>query len=188
MLIALIGYSTGFSTIISHGIVHLRDMGHTPAQAAFSFSVLALASLTGTLVVAALGDRFECRNIFAAGSLAAGAGVLVLLHATGLTGLYLYAVLFGLGYGSCMASIMTLPANYFGHKAYPAVIGLFAATGTTLGAITVYAAGYGFDHFGGYAGVFYLIGIFCFGGSVLALFMRPPARKGIRTLVGAAGD
>ena len=187
MLISLIGYSAAFSTVMGHGIVHLRDLGFTPAQAAFSFSVIAIASLIGSLVVAALGDRFEPRNIFAAGSLAAGVGILVLLNATGLGSLYLYAALIGFGWGSCMACIMTLPANYFGHKVYPTVIGLFTAFGNTLAAFAVYAAGYAYDHFGGYARVFYLIAILCFGTSVLALFMTPPARKGVRTLVAAAG-
>jgi MFS family permease len=187
MLISLIGFSAGFGMVMSHGVVHLRDLGHTPAQAAYSFSVLSLASLIGALVVAALGDQFEPRNIFAAGSLAGGVGILVLLHAIGLTGLYLYAALVGIGYGCCMACAMTIPANYFGHKAYPTVIGLFVAFGNSSAAVAVYAAGYVYDYFGSYARMFYLIAVFYFGASVLALFMRPPARRGVRTLVAAAG-
>ena len=66
MLISLIGFSSSFSTALGHGIVHLRDLGYTPTQAAVSFSVISLFSLIGSLVVAALGDQFEPRNIFAA--------------------------------------------------------------------------------------------------------------------------
>ena len=91
--------------------------------------------------------------------------------------MYLYAALVGFGYGTGMTCVMTLPANYFGHRA-----------GTTVGALATYGAGYTYDHFGTYAPVFYLIAILGFGGSVLALFMKPPTRRGVPTLVAAAGS
>lgn len=87
-----------------------------------------------------------------------------------------------------MTSVMTLPANYFGHRAYAAVIGFLCASGTTVGALATYGAGYTCDHFGTYAPVFYLIAILGFGGAVLALFMKPPTRRGVPTLVAAAGS
>jgi MFS family permease len=189
MFAAALGFNSTFSTVLSHGSIHLiRDLGHTPAEAAFSLSVLSIAGLIGTLTVGVLGDRFESRYIWLAGSLASGLGILVLLNASSATDLYLYSALVGFGYGTCMTCVMTLPAIYFGHRAYAAVIGLLCAAGTTVGALATYGAGYSYDHFGSYAHVFYLIAILGFGGSVLALFMKPPTRRGVPTLVAATGS
>ena len=189
MFASALGYSAAFSTVLSHASIHLtKDLGHTPAEAAFSLSVLSIAGLIGTLTVGVLGDRFESRYIWTAGSLASGLGILVLLNAISGTDLYLYAALVGFGYGTGMTCVMTLPANYFGHRAYAAVIGFLCASGTTVGALATYGAGYTYDHFGTYAPVFYLIAILGFGGAVLALFITPPARRGVPTLVAAAGS
>ena len=189
MLASELGVSATFSTVLSHGSIHLiRDLGHTPAEAAFSLSVLSIAGLIGTLTVGVLGDLFESRYIWIAGSLASGLGILVLLNATSGTDLYLYAALVGFGYGTCMTCLMTLPANYFGHRAYAAVIGFLSVAGTTVGAFATYGAGYTYDHFGSYARMFYLIAILGFVGSVLALFLKPPTRREVPTLVAAAGS
>ena len=52
MLVALFGFSPGYSAFMAHGVVHLEDLGNTPAEAAFSMSVVAAAGLLGMLAVA----------------------------------------------------------------------------------------------------------------------------------------
>jgi sugar phosphate permease len=184
-LIASLGYSTGFPAFLAHGVVHLEDLGHSAAGAAFSLSVMALFSLIGHLVVAAIGDYINPQLIWSAGLFLFGAGIFLAVRATGTVGLYLYAVLLGMGYGSLVPSMMTVPVNYFGHKAYPSIVGLILAVGTTVGAIGAYLAGYGYDHFGSYAPAFYLIAGLCVGGSVLLMFMKPPVRRAAKSEAAA---
>src|ERR1039457_1151818 len=126
---------------LSHGIVHLRDLGHSPAEAAFSFSVLAFSSLIGHFVVAALGDHIEPKLIWAAALLVSGVGFVLAVHATGAVGMYSCAAFMGLGFGSVIPAMMTVPVNYFGATPYPSVVGIILAFGTTVGAIGVYGAG-----------------------------------------------
>ncbi len=176
IILAALGFSTGYSVYLAHGVIHLRDLGYTPAQAASSFSIMMLAMLAGTLAVGAVGDRIEPRYLWAAGSASFGAGMLLSLHATGTAGLYVYAVFLGVGFGMAFASIMTLPANYFGAKAYPVIIGIVTAVGTTSGALGAFLAGYSYDHIGSYSPAFDVIAIACFAGSFLALLLMPPVR------------
>ena len=110
------------------------------------------------------------------------------MRATGTVGLYLYAVLMGMGYGSLLPSMMTVPVNYFGHKAYPSIVGLILAVGTTVGSIGAYLAGYGYDHSGSYAPAFYLIAGLCVGGSVLLVCMKPPVRRAAKSQAAAVTD
>ena len=49
-LIAILGFSTGYPLFLAHGVVHLRDLGYTAGEAAFSVSVMLLASLGGNVV------------------------------------------------------------------------------------------------------------------------------------------
>ena len=171
---------------MGHGVVHLKDLGYTPAQAAFSLSVMLFSALLGNLLVAALGDHIDPRLIWAAASFVFGVGMLVALRASGPLGLWVYAILLGLGFGACFPCVMTLPANYFGHKAYASIVGILMVTGTVIGATGSFSAGFVYDHFGSYARVFYAVALLCFFSSLVLLFLRPPVLKGERSLVAAA--
>jgi len=177
LLLATLGLSAGYTTFLAHGVVHLRDLGYTSGQAAFSYSIVLLALLAGNLMVAAVGDYVEPRFLWTVASSAYAVGMLLVLHATGTAGLYVYAVFLGIGFGIAFPTMMMLPGNYFGTKAYPLVVGLMMVVATLAGAVGASVAGYAYDHFGGYTRVFYGIAMLCFLGAVVALFMTPPTRK-----------
>jgi MFS family permease len=186
-LVACFGFSPGYSAFLAHGVVHLKDLGYTPAEAAFSLSVMLAASLLGTLMVAWLGDRIEPRFIWAGASLAFGAGLLLSLHATGPAGLWIYAILMGAGFGACFACLMTLPGNYFGHQAYATVMGVLMAAGTISGAVGAFGAGYVYDHFGSYNRAFYTVALACLISFLILIVLRPPVRKRTRPAAIAVG-
>ena len=187
LLVANLGYSFGMPAFLSHGIVHLRDLGHSPAEAAFSFSVMAIASLIGHFVVAALGDHIEPKLIWAAALLVSAMSFVLAVHTTGAVSMYLCAACMGLGFGSIIPAMMTVPVNYFGATPYPFVVGIILAFGTTAGAIGVYLCGYGYDHFGSYAGPFYSIATLCVLGSVVLLGIKPP-RRGVAPILVATAN
>jgi MFS family permease len=181
LLFSILGFSTGFPLFLAHGVAHLRDLGYLPAQGAFSVSVMLLANLVGTLLFAAVADRIEPRFMWAAASALFGVGMILALHASGATGLYLYAICLGAGFGVSFSSMMALPANYFGVHAYAPVLGVIIAVGTTAGAAGATAAGYIFDTFGSYAPAFYVVSALSFVAAVLLLLARPPAHRAVRT-------
>jgi sugar phosphate permease len=182
LLVASLGYSVGYPAFLAHGVVHLKDLGHTPGQAAFSISIMVFASLIGNLIVAALGDYVDPKHIWAAAMLLFGGGLFLAVHASGAAGLYLYAMLMGVGFGSLIPCMMTVPANYFGHKAYPSIVGLILAVGTTIGSLGSYAAGYAYDRAGTYAPVFYFAAVLSICGTVLLACLRPPVRKAAKSM------
>ena len=171
MLVSSIGISCGFSLIQGHGVVHLSDLGHSPAEAAMAMSILAISTLAGKLL-ASFGDRIEPRYIWAFAMAAFGLGIVLVVHATSTADLYPFPILLGFGWGATLVSMMGAPMNYFGLKAYPAVIGLVAAIQTGIGAVAPFVAGYVFDKFGSYTPVFYSIAGLCFAGSLLLLLRR----------------
>jgi len=176
MLLSSVGISCGFSLIQGHGVVHLRDLGHSPAEAAMAMSILAISTLAGKLL-ASFGDRIEPRYIWAFAMAAFGLGSILVVHATSTFDLYPFPILLGFGWGATLVSMMGAPMNYFGLKAYPAVIGLWLLIQTGIGALAPFAAGYVFDRFGSYTPAFYTIAGLCIAGSLLLLFATPPRRK-----------
>ncbi len=100
--------------------------------------------------------------------------------------LYVYAVLLGVGSGLSMVCMMTIPANYFGTKAYPSIIGLVMAVGTTSAAIAPVVAGHFYDTTRSYGAAFYSIAVVCLASSLLVLGVTPPPRR-VRACACLAG-
>ena len=170
------GFIGGFYMFIAHGVVHLRDLGHSPERVAASLATVALFTVLGTLTVAGMGDRIEPHYIMAVAMLCCAIGLALALNATGTVSLYLFAVLLGLA-NAFQPCLMTVIANYFGTKAFPSVLGIMMVGSTTLAGVVSYAAGYAFDHFHNYAVPFYGMAAFCFLGFITLLLMRPPVRQ-----------
>ncbi len=116
-----------------------------------------LASLCGTLFFAGVADLVEPRFVWAAASVLFGVGMILALHASGAAGLYLYAICLGAGFGISFSSMMALPANYYGPRAYAPIVAVVIAVGTTAGAAGPFAAGYIYDRFGSYDLAFYAV-------------------------------
>ncbi len=177
LLIPGTAFSVTLPLLGAHEVAHLRDLGHSPAAAALSISILSFAMLLGMLGVAAFGDRIEPRWIWAASMLVLSLGVLWAFRATGPVGLYRYAVVVGLGFGGAVPAGMTLMANYYGNRPFASIMGLLAVLATTAGAIAAYGAGLVYDRFGSYAGAYYAVSLLCFAGFAALLLTRPPVRK-----------
>jgi MFS family permease len=172
-----LGFFMGFFIYLAHGILHLEGLGHTPAEAARSISVIFGSSLIGQAVVAALGDRIEPRFISAVAVCLFGGGTLLSIHASGTTTMYVYAVMMGAGFAAAFTCIMTIWSNYYGPKLYPALLGVTTPVGTILGAIGPFTAGYIYDKYGTYVPVFEAIAALCLLTAFLYLLAVPPVHR-----------
>jgi MFS family permease len=172
-----LGFFMGFFIYVSHGISHLEGLGHTPADAAKSLSVLLLSSLIGQFTVAGLGDRIELRYIFAVAASLFGVGIALATRAVGPAALYPYAICMGSGFGACFTCLQTILGNYYGPKVYPLVLGVTMPIGTILGAFGPITAGWFYDKYGTYSQVFFIIAGLCFLSAILLVLAKPPVRS-----------
>jgi MFS family permease len=172
-----LGFFMGFFIYVSHGISHLEGLGHTPADAAKSLSVLLLSSLIGQFTVAGLGDRIELRYIFAVAVSLFGLGIALATQAAGSVALYPYAICMGSGFGASFTCLQTILGNYYGPKVYPLVLGVTMPIGTILGAFGPVIAGSFYDKYGTYSGVFFAVAGLCFASAVLLILAKPPVPR-----------
>jgi MFS family permease len=171
LMLGAVGLSAGYALFIAHGVVHLKDLGHTPAMAALSVSFMVFANLVGKLLLGALGDRIEPRLLWAAASAIFSVGMYLLVNATTI---YAFAICLGLGFGAFVVCMMTVLSNYYGTQVYASVVGIAMAVQTTAGAIAPLVAGHLYDTTGSYSTSFYTVAALCFAGAVILALVKPP--------------
>lgn len=175
LVLASIGISMGFGTWLPHGVPHLRDLGHSAAAAAIAMSTMSICTLIGKLA-GSVGDRIDPRYLWATSMVLFGIGMIYATRATGTADLYLVGMLLGIGWGGTLVSMMTVPVNYYGPRAYASLVGIMMAIQTTSSAVAPIVAGYWFDTYGTYAPVFYVLAGMCFLGSCILMLASPPRR------------
>lgn len=177
-----LGFGSTFSVFLAHGVIHLQDLGHTPAAAASALSIMTISTLIGNFLIGGLGDRIELRYLWVVMLCCSCLSMLLLPNAKGSFELYLPAVFLGIGFGGSVVCVMTLLSNYYGIKVYAFVAGCAMAAQITGSSIMPVLAGTVYDNYGSYANVFYSLAGLCICGAVLLLFIKPPKRPGISGL------
>ena len=87
--------------------------------------------------------------------------------------LYLFAVIFGFGYGGVIALQSPLVAKLFGLTSHGAILGIVICSGTGAGAIGSFLAGHIFDITSSYYLAFFICAIITAIGFILVLLLRP---------------
>ncbi|HQN41395.1 MAG TPA: MFS transporter, partial [Pseudomonadales bacterium] len=135
---------------------------------------IGLFNTGGRLLTGVLGDRYDPRYLLGAGLLVQLLGIVVLDQTTQPWIAYLFAVLFGIGYG--MASVASFPliANYFGASSYARLFSVRSLVATALGAVGPVAAAMAHDSLHSYRPVFLGFAAIALLMVVMAITMRPP--------------
>jgi MFS family permease len=92
--------------------------------------------------------------------------------------LYLFAVVFGLGYGGMIVSQSPIVAELFGLRAHGAILGAVVFGATTGGAIGPLVAGRIFDIIGNYQPVFLIYAGVSIISVILTVLLRPTFSQG----------
>ena len=154
MWIAVIGCCTAMSVPIVHLVSHVTDQGYTLEQGARVLSVLFVAAFLSRLGFGMLADRIGPVRTLLIGSVSMATMLLVFAFATSYTGLFVAALLFGLGFSGIMPCYPLLirvlfPVSQLGGRI--AAQYMFAAGGMALGG---WLGGVIFDLTGSYSPAF----------------------------------
>ena len=165
-------------TVVTHQVAFAVDHGFPRLFVAGIFGLTGFMSIAGRVIFGAAADRIG-RAWSATVSYACTAlGTLALLsieqwpHSAGL---YLYALLFGLGFGARGPIITAIAATRFPGRRFGAIYGFMSIGNGFGGAIGPWFAGALFDVTGSYRTPFLIATLFCVAGSVCFwLAERPP--------------
>ncbi|MEJ2246850.1 MAG: MFS transporter [Acidobacteriota bacterium] len=177
LMFCQLGVSCGYTVFMAHGVVHLKDLGHSSDTAAWAIGLMSISGLLSKALVGTLGDRIDPRYIWAFFIVVFGVGQLLVPRADTLVLLVVIAVCIGIGFGGGVVCLAAVLSNYYGLKAFAALVGVAIAVNTIFSAITPPIAGWLHDNGYGYQGVFYVLAILCVVGTIILLIIKPPNRN-----------
>lgn len=143
-------------TINQHLFIYLRDQGFASQQAARALSMILGTMAVGKIVFGALSDRFNRRNVMLTSFLLVAGSSLSLLVAPHLSVIYIFAAVFGLGFGGVFSCMPVVTAHYFGLRSLGKILGLIFLSFNLGGSLWPIATGYLFDWLGNYDLIFRL--------------------------------
>jgi len=166
----------GFSVyaIVAHIVLHAIGLGMSPTSAPNVLATVGGLSLVGRIVLGSAADRFGNRQIFIMGFILMAATLLWLVAAKEVWELYLFAAVFGFGFGGCATSESPLVAGLFGLRSHGMILGVMTLVGFTFGAaIGPFIAGHIFDINNSYQLAFVVAGAMSVVGLILTVLLSP---------------
>jgi len=163
-------------TVVTHVMPYLSSIGIARATSGLVATAIPLLSVGGRLGFGWLGDKFDKRRL-AASALALVALGLFCFEFTPLVGAGLlipFFILFGLGYGGSLTMAGALPREYFGRSSFGTIVGFIWGIGILGTLAGPPLAGWVFDHWGSYRGVWLALAGLAIGGAVI-MALLPPA-------------
>ena len=132
-----------------------------------------------------LGDRIPKNVALFIFTIIQGAGVVFLTLGPGILNFYIFAVLFGIGFGGRTPLTTAIRGEYFGRASFGKILGISTVPMNILLLIAPPLAGFMRDELGDYDMAFLLLAGLNTLGAVLFLIARKPKLKGLVN-VGAA--
>jgi sugar phosphate permease len=176
----LISVGHGFTSMVilaifTHLGLLMQDKGFHVQDTAWLVTVYTAVGMVFQIVGGYIGDRIPKRvGLFIFTSIQASA-VVVLTLASSLLSFYLFAILFGIGFGGRSPLTVAIRGEYFGRTSFGKILGLSTVPMNVLLLISSPFAGYMYDVQGTYEVAFFtLAGLNFLGGVLFLLARRPP--------------
>jgi MFS family permease len=160
-----------------HCIPFLTDTGVPPVKAASMMSIWLTCSIPSRLIVGFVVDRMKIGNLrllIAAGYFLQAIGVAVFLFTKNINLIYVWFVLYGIGSGLAQGPFITMLADYFGRRAFGAIIGSILLMNLPVNLIAPVYVGWIYDSTGSYSNVFSIFAILLVISAVVTYFITPP--------------
>lgn len=161
-------------SVFVHQVAYALDNHIEKVAAAASLGIMAMSCFCGQFFFGWLSDRVDDAKYAAfIGIVTMAVGMVFLLKATTVQVLYLYAIVYGFGYGSIAPMMPILVADRFGRHCLGSIYGIvifFAGIGGGIGPLL---GGVIFDRFGSYTYVWQINIWILIGCALLIMTLKP---------------
>ena len=176
MTIAIAMFTGG--SINFHQIPYMMDKGFSSTAAALVVMIYSFVGAVGAVLGGYFADKFTARKTMILSFLIMSVGPLLLLHTDSLSFAMVYAITYGLFFGSSFALSQAIYADYFGRTSLGVIRGSFQPVQLILNAAGPFFTGLWVDHFGSYAVPFFLFsGCMLLAALLLVLATYPKKRE-----------
>ena len=172
--------ATSFTTIAIHIVPALTDTGMSLTMAGVVVAVYTSTGVVFQLVGGFLGDRLPKPPLIAFFIATQGLGILIVAFNSSVPGAFLFAVVFGMGFGGRVPLLTAIRGDYFGRKSFATILGVSQLPMNLIMMGAPVLAGYLFDLQGTYRVPFVGLTVLNLMGAVLILVARKPKLPGAR--------
>lgn len=161
-------------TLSIHLAPKLTDMGFSLTAAAIIPVVYTSVALPAQFIAGFVGDRFPKSLVTFVFLMFQAAGILVIAFAESAPMAYLFAVLYGIGFGGRIPLLTAIRGEYFGRKAFATIMGLSQFPNNIAMIFAPLFAGFMYDRYESYFIPFLTFSVLAFLGALLMLTVRKP--------------
>ncbi len=176
--LAYFGFGLILQAVMVHIVLHVTGLGISGTTAASIFIAVGGASVCARVSMGSLADRIGNRWIVVGSFALMAIAVSWLFIAREMWSFYIFAVIFGFGYGGMVASQAPIVADLFGMRSHGVILGVIVSTITFGSAVGPVMAGAIYDAVGSYTIAFIVCVVFGVTGIILSLFLRPVSNGG----------
>ncbi len=176
IVIALMFRSTIVAAVTTHVMPFLTSIGIARTMSGLVASAVPLSSISGRLGFGWLGDRFDKRWVSASGFAVTSLGLLFFAYSS-VERVWLlvpFLIFFGIGYGGLNVMIAGLLRDYFGRNKFSTIFGFAAGVLTVGQVIGPLLAGWVYDKWGSYQGIWLVFAGLSFCSLVLITTISRP--------------
>ena len=166
----------GHAIVIWHIVFFATTKDVSLASAAWIVTIYTLTSVLTRFATPILADRFGAKGVMAVAYFLQGITVAMLFWTSAVWEFYLFAALFGIGFGGEMSAFLVINRQYYGMGPVRTLFG-FQHLGSGLGmAVGGLIGGLAFDYFGSYD-IAWIVSIGAsMSGVVLIMLLEPTSR------------
>lgn len=175
---AYFGFGLILQAVMVHIVLHITGLGISGTTAASIFIAIGGASVCARVLLGSLADRIGNRSIVIGSFALLTAALLWLFVAGDMWMLYIFAVIFGFGYGGMVASQSPMVADLFGMRSHGMILGVIVSVITFGSAVGPVMAGAVYDASGSYTTAFIVCVVSAVTGIILSLLLRPVSNGG----------
>lgn len=171
------GYGFYLYAVMVHIVLHATGLGISTVDAANILAISGGLGILGRVMIGSVSDRLGIKTSAALSITLMAIGLIWLLFCNELWMFYVFAVVFGVGYGSLSALQGPMAVELFGLRSVGIFVGCLTFSFTIGGALGPFLAGYIFDAMNSYTLAFFICVIISIAGLILALLLSPVRKE-----------
>ncbi len=177
-MVCAVFFCFGFNlyTIIVHIVPHAIELGISPIIAANIVAIIGGVNAAGRIIIGSACDRIGNKRCLIISFILIAVALVWVIAAKEVWMFYLFAIIFGFGYGGLAALESLVPAELFGLRSLGVIIGVAMFSSTVGGAIGPVLAGSIFDITSSYQLAFLICAGVSIIGLILSLLLKPTSR------------
>ena len=166
----------GHSIVMVHGVFYATTRGVSLEAATFIISIYSFTSIASRFMVPILADRLGAKGVMAMFYFIQGVAVLMLFWTQAPWQFFLFAAVFGVGFGGEMSAFLVVNRQYFGMGPVRTVFGI-QSMGSGLGmALGGLVGSMIYDVYGSY-NVAWIVSLIASMGGMIAIFMMESTKR-----------